>query len=140
MAAPTTPKRASELAKQLTGQWANLKPDNPEIFIASVAAVVAQYPLGLVEECADPRRGMVRHVKFFGIDVLVEWCDKRLEFHQSLAGYVRKDKPDENSVRKARMGILVAIRGILRTIKAGGNVKALTYDQAVKLGTEATEA
>ena len=56
----SAPSQATRLAKQLVGSYAHLRPDNPQTFIESIAAVLAQYPLGVIEEVADPRRGIAR--------------------------------------------------------------------------------
>lgn len=87
---------ASKAAKALTGQFANLKPDNPTQFSASVAVVLARYPLSLVEECVAPGTGLSSKVEFFSIKSTVEWLDDRLEYYQKLAQYIpRKPEPPE---------------------------------------------
>lgn len=84
----TSPRAALEAGRQLIGQWPHAKPADPETYAAALAAVLAQYPLGLVEECVDPRRGLARERDFPpSVACLVDWCDKRLAFHQSVAGY-----------------------------------------------------
>lgn len=133
----TTPALASKAAKQLVGSFANLRPDNPETFIASVAAVLAQYPLGLVEECADPRRGLARKVEFLSIKSLTDWCDKKLVFYQGLASYAPQLEYREPELSdEARARGLAAWVGLDRTIKTKGAeaAKALTFDEAVKIG------
>jgi hypothetical protein len=84
----TSPRAALEAAKKLVGQWPHAKPADPETYAAALAAVLTQYPLGLVEECVDPRRGLSRSREFPPtISCLVEWCDTRLDWHQKLAAY-----------------------------------------------------
>jgi len=75
------------LAKDIVGNFPNLKPDNPTRFVESVGQVVEQYPAGIGQECADPVRGIAAKVEFLSIKSLVEWCDKRVEFYRSLANY-----------------------------------------------------
>jgi len=50
--------------------------------------VLAQYPLGIVRECCDPRYGLARAREFPPtVACIVEWCDRRLEFHRNWAAY-----------------------------------------------------
>jgi hypothetical protein len=88
------------LAKRLIGQWPHVRPADPEIYVASIAAVLAGYPLGLVQECCDPRHGLARRAEFLTIAAVVEWCDRRLEFHQSVAGYQGRIKATEARMAK----------------------------------------
>lgn len=89
MARPTTSTQALKLAKQVVGNYANLKPDNPAQFVESVGRVLEQYPLGVGHECADPVVGIARKVEFLSLKSLGEWCDRRLDFYRSLARYVK---------------------------------------------------
>lgn len=79
---------ATKAAKQLVGSYAFLKAPDVDAFQTAIAAVLQQYPQGLVDECVDPRRGAARSIKFLGVAELVEWLDRRLEFHRALAAYV----------------------------------------------------
>ena len=56
----TSATEAAKAAKVLIGQYAFLKTHDPDAFNASIAAVLGQYPIGLVQECIDPRRGAAR--------------------------------------------------------------------------------
>lgn len=119
----------------MTGSYAHLRPDNPEVFIASIAAVLAQYPFCIAEEAADPRMGIARKAEFLSVKALVEWCDARLAFYQSLASYVPPApalKKREFTAEEEQMG-RDAVRGLARA-KAAGTLEALTFEQAVKLG------
>lgn len=87
LSSTTSATEAARAAKQLVGSYAHMKPGDPDVFVASIAAVLSGYPLGLVQECADPRFGIARTAKFLSIAELVEWLDRRLEFHQALAGH-----------------------------------------------------
>src|SRR5476651_1768502 len=79
----TSPQDAAKSAKQLMGQWPHAKPADPEVYAASIAATLAGYPLGVVQECCDPRIGLAREREFPPtVAVIVAWCDKRLKFHE----------------------------------------------------------
>ncbi len=85
----TSPQAALRAARQLLGQWPHAKPADPETYAASLGAVLAQYPLGVVQECVDPRVGLAREREFPPtVACLVEWCDKRLKYHTAMASYV----------------------------------------------------
>lgn len=104
----TSPRQAVEAAKQLVGQWPHARPPDPDIYAASLAAVLAAYPLGLVQECVDPRRGMARVREFPPtVAALVEWCDERLNFHQTVAQYkgqrIVRVEPDYSSEHRETM-------------------------------------
>lgn len=76
----------------LVGAYAHMKPGDPETFVTAVAAVLQQYPLGLVRECVDPRIGVPRKIKFLSVAELAEWLDDRLEFHRTLAAYEPREE------------------------------------------------
>lgn len=84
----TSHTEAAKAAKVLIGSYAFIKTHDPDAFNASIAAVLSQYPLGLVQECVDPRVGAARAIKFLSVADLVAWLDHRLEFHQVLARHV----------------------------------------------------
>jgi hypothetical protein len=74
--------------KRLLGAWPHANPPDPQAYAASLAAVLAAYPLGLVQECCDPRTGLARVREFPPtVAALVEWLDKRLQWHQTVAQY-----------------------------------------------------
>jgi hypothetical protein len=87
LAQSSSPSHASKAAKQLVGSYAHLRPDNPTTFIESIAAVLAQYPPSVADECADPRRGIARKAEFLSVKAVVEWCEARLEYYQAIAAY-----------------------------------------------------
>lgn len=89
-----------------------------------MAAVLAGYPLGVVEECCDPRTGLARSREFPPTAAaVVEWCDRRLLYHRQWAQYVPVRKTPEydarefsNEHRKTMLGRLQALmRGLLNT-------------------------
>jgi hypothetical protein len=83
----TTPSEALKAAKQLLGSYAHIRPEQPETFLASIAAVLAQYPSGVVLECVDPRIGLARSTEFLSVAKVVEWCETRELYHRHLATY-----------------------------------------------------
>lgn len=130
-----TGTQASSLAKQLVGSFAHLRPDNSDVFLASIAAVLAQYPLGISQEAADPRVGIARKVEFLSVKALVDWLDQRLAYWQALASYVapppalpkREFTPAEEERGRA------AVRGLAKASREGA-LDGLTMDRAVELG------
>lgn len=139
LAQPSSPSLASRFARQLVGSYAHLRPDNPEVFIASIAAVLAQYPLGVVEEAADPRKGIARTVEFLSVRALVEWCDARLAFYQGLASYVGgapklvecPQLTDEELARGSD-----AMRGLFIALREKRDLSGMTFEDAIALGRE----
>lgn len=139
LAQPSTPSHASKAAKQLVGSYAHLRPDNPTTFIESIAAVLAQYPLGVVEECADPRKGIARKSEFLSVKALVDWCDARLAFYQGLASYagtpvVRLEQREFSRDEMQRGG--AAMRGLFRALADKRDITGMTFDEAVELGRD----
>jgi hypothetical protein len=92
---------AARAAKRLVGSYAHMKPGDPEVFVEAIAAVLSQYPLGLVHECVDPRVGIARSLKFLSIAELVEWLDGRLSFYRAMAWRERHPPPAERPVSPA---------------------------------------
>ena len=87
LARPITPTGAATSAKDLVGNFANLRADNPAQFIKSVAAVLAHYPAGVVADCLDPWSGLAHEVEFLSLRSLAEWCEQRLDFYRTVASY-----------------------------------------------------
>lgn len=85
----TSPRAALEAARRLIGQWPNAKAHDPETYAGSIAAVLAGYPLGIVNECCDPRVGLVRTPRDFPPNAghVAQWCDERLEHYRVLAAW-----------------------------------------------------
>ncbi len=109
------------------------------MFIESVALVLIDYPLALVEECVDPRRGLARKSPFLAISGLIEWLDDRLEFYKGLAawrGQVEQTRP-ELTPAECDKG-LAAWVGLNHVLKTQGTVaaKGLTFDAAAKAGAQ----
>ena len=95
----TSPQDALRAAKRLAGSWPHARPPDPEGWAASLAAVLAQYPLGLVEQCVDPRVGLARGREFPPtVASVVEWCDRELKKHMTLAEYRPRALPPPEKV------------------------------------------
>lgn len=94
MATPTTsPSSALKAAKQLVGCFPHARPPEPETYAGALGATLAQYPPHVVAECADPRIGLVRKLRFPPtVAEIVEWCDARVEHYRVLAAYEARPK------------------------------------------------
>ena len=119
---------ATRAAKLLCGQWPHLKADNPETYIATIAAVLSQFPPEIVGECCDPRIGLAKFREFPPTAAAVdEWCARRETWYRKWAAYVPTpttpvwidDSHKVGPVEKTRRaGFLEAWRGILRGLGA----------------------
>jgi hypothetical protein len=138
LASSTSPQAALKAAKQLVGCWPHARPPEPETYAAALASVLAQYPLGLVQECVDPRTGLARGREFPPtVAAVVEWCDVRLNWHKALADFrLRASKQNGKTftdVERAKGH--AALIGLRKTIAEGGNLAALTFEQAAEIGS-----
>lgn len=97
-------KEAAEAAARLIGSYANLRPADPAAFAAAIAAVLEQYPLGLVDEACDPRRGAARDIRWLGVAELVEWLDSRLATYRAYASVRLATGQREASQEECRIG------------------------------------
>lgn len=121
MAFSTSASKAGEAAKHLVGQWAHLKVDQPDVFIRTIAAILAQYPLGIVEECIDPRTGPVNTLRFLNVADLRPWLDARLEHHRTLAAWrprpvVAALPPPPPATPEHRAGMIERFRALLARV------------------------
>lgn len=92
----TSPQQAFSAAEQLLGQWPHAKPPNPKTYSAAIAATLAAYPPGIVQECCDPRKGLARTREFPPtVAAIIEWCDLRLAHHIAVAAYQGNARPRE---------------------------------------------
>lgn len=88
----TSPQDALRNAKKLVAAWPYLNAQDPAGYAASLGAVLADYPLGVVEECCDPRSGLARTREFPPtVQSVIEWCDKRVKQHQGAIIWARKE-------------------------------------------------
>jgi len=80
----------------LIGQWPHARPPDPKTYSAGIAATLANYPLGIVQECCDPRKGLARTREFPPtVAAIIEWCDTRRAYHNAVASYQGRAKPVE---------------------------------------------
>lgn len=139
LAHQTSPQAAVKAARQLVGCWPHARPPEPETYAAALAAVLAQYPLGVVNECVDPRRGLAREREFPPtVAAVVEWCGRRLAWHRSVAAWREPAPPlsppsrftDQDRDRGA-----AAMRGLRRALH-DGDAAELTFDEAIERGRQ----
>lgn len=58
--------------------------------------MLQQYPLGVVEECCDPRFGLARTREFPPtVQAVTEWCDYRVKRHQGAILWAKKDAEEK---------------------------------------------
>lgn len=88
-----------------------------ETYAGAITAVLAGYPLGVVEECCDPRSGLARSREFPPtVAAVVEWCDKRMIYHRQWAVYVPlmlTPQSVENFSPEHRKSMLTRLQGVL---------------------------
>lgn len=118
---PMKPSRALERARDLIKQWPHARPPDENGWITSLAAVLAKYPPGLVDECVDPRIGLALVREFPPtVACVAEWCDKRLGEHQLFAAYKpitpRLPAPDYSDDH--RQGMLARLQDLVHGIFA----------------------
>ncbi len=118
----TSPQQATKAAKQLLGCFPHARPPDMETYAGAIAAVLAGYPLGVVEECCDPRTGLARSREFPPtVAVVVEWCDKRLLYHRQWAVYVPAKKTPEYDGRQFnadhRKTMLERLQGLMEPFR-----------------------
>lgn len=92
-----------ERAKILFGGYRRSDANDPELYVASIAAVLAIYEEDLIREVTDPRTGISTTDKFGAFPPnsgeLKSYCDARAEHRARLAKYA--DLPKPNLVRVA---------------------------------------
>mgnify|MGYP001573326746 FL=1 len=96
--------------------------------------VLEQYPLGLIEECADPRCGIACKVEFLSVKSLTDWLENRLAFYVSVARYVERPLlPVREFTEEERGQGLAALLGLGKAI-VDGCTAGLTFEQAAAIG------
>jgi hypothetical protein len=118
----TSPREASKAAKELVGLWPHARPPDTDTYAAGIAAVLAGYPRGVVQECCDPRTGLARSREFPPTPAaVVEWCDRRVVHHQRWAAYVPVTKTPEYDGREFspehRKTMLERLQGIMEPFR-----------------------
>jgi hypothetical protein len=134
LAYPISATAALKAAKDLGGNFSSLRPDNPARFFEGVARILVEYPLGIVEECIDPRVGLASKIEFLSLHALKVWLDERLTFHQSLAAYVEPKPPIKRKLTQAELGQGAAAMRGLKIALTLGCAADLTFEKAVDLG------
>lgn len=82
----TSRQQAIEHARKLVGCYPHAKPPDPNTYAGALADVLEQYPLGVVQECCDPRTGIVRSREFPPtVACIVKWCDLRVGGYRAVA-------------------------------------------------------
>jgi hypothetical protein len=72
----TSRRQALEQARKLIGCYPHSRPPDVDAYANALADVLEQYPFGVVEECCNPRTGIVRRREFPPtIACIVQWCD-----------------------------------------------------------------
>ncbi|THD58345.1 MAG: hypothetical protein E8A46_00155 [Bradyrhizobium sp.] len=67
-------------AKVLFGSFRRGEANDPEIFVASLAAVLGEYPVGVIEFVTDPRTGLARTLSFIPtIKEVSDACDEQMK-------------------------------------------------------------
>lgn len=103
----TSPQQALTLTKRLLGAWPHANPPDPIGYARSIAETLSQYPLGLVEECCDPRTGLAKAREFPPtVASIVEFCDRRLAYHRGMARWADKkasERPEFSAEHRAGM-------------------------------------
>lgn len=81
----TSRQAAVKQAKQLLRSWPHANPPDPAGYAEAIATTLAQYPLGLVEECCDVRTGLAKSREFPPtVAAVTDWCDRRLIYHRGI--------------------------------------------------------
>jgi hypothetical protein len=138
LALSTSPLEATKLAEQIVGLYPHVNAPNPKIYAAGLAAVLSDYPLGLVQECAHPRTGIAREREFPPTPAaLVAWLDKRLAWHQALACYQKREKKLEPKFSDDHRELMLAAQvGLANAMKnlTTAQIAGMTFEQFVELG------
>ena len=76
---PANPEYAAERARLMLGCYPNGRANDPDTYVAAVAAILSEYPQAVVQRVTDPRTGIARKVKFLpSIAELSEACERAL--------------------------------------------------------------
>lgn len=104
-------------AKKLTSAWPHARPPDPDGYAASLAAVLAGYPLGVVEECCDPRTGLARSREFPPtVAAVVEWCDRRVKHHRGMVKWGERIRPEAEFSDEHRKSMLNRLQALMHTV------------------------
>lgn len=106
-------------ARGLAGSWPHARPPDPDGYAASLAAALAAYPLGVVQECCDPRTGLAQHREFPPtVASIVEWCDRRVKQHRGMMKWNEKIAGEKQFSDEHRKSMLGRWRALLHSLLA----------------------
>jgi hypothetical protein len=73
-------------AAQLFGCYRRGDANDPDVYVAGVAAIFGEYPPEIVDYVCDPRTGLPRRLKWLPtMAEIAEACDQRMEYVKALA-------------------------------------------------------
>ena len=133
---PTTPATSAlKAAKQLVGSFPHARPPEPETYAGAIGATLAQYPPAVVADCADPRIGLARKLRFPPtVAEIVEWCDARMAYYESLARYqareVRPEREFTDADRVLARKFLAALAAELKDRNVRASLTATERNEA----------
>ena len=117
----TTENEAAKQAKKLVAAWPHARPPDADGWALSLAAALAAYPLGVVQECCDPRIGLAQKREFVPtVAAIVEWCDKRVIYHRGMMKWGERIKPEPEFSDDHRKGMLARLQELMRGLLKRG--------------------
>lgn len=135
----TSRQQAAEQAKRLIGCYPHARPPDPGAYAGALTDVLEQYPLGVVEECCNPRTGIVRSREFPPtVACIVEWCDRASRAYQAVSQRARPEPEkvysDEHcaTMREKLRGFFTELAATLRQTpqeRAASKYKPITDDE-----------
>lgn len=106
-------------AKRLLRSWPHANPPDPAGYAQAIAETLAQYPLGLVEECCDPSTGHAKKREFPPtVASVTEWCDRRLKYHRGMIRWSKQKAPEADRFdEQHQRGMLKRLQDLFRIFK-----------------------
>jgi hypothetical protein len=72
-------------AAQLFGCYRKGEANDPDVYTAAVAAILAEYPPEIVDFVCDPRTGLPRRLKWLPtVAEIAEACERRMEYARAV--------------------------------------------------------
>lgn len=104
-------------AKKLVAAWPHARPPDGEGYAVSLAAVLAQFPLGVVQECCDARTGLAK-VREFPPTVasIEEWCTRRLSYHRGMIKWGEHREPERRFSEEHERGMLNRLQALMHGV------------------------
>lgn len=121
----TSPQEALRQVKRLVSSWPHARPPDPEGWAASLAATLAQYPLGVAQECCDPRVGLAKKREFPPTVVAIdEWCKRRLDYHRGMVKWNRDEQhakahPKQTFSAEHQGGMIKKVQALMHRVFRG---------------------